>query len=236
MKEVMNIFLKTVKDCIFPVFCLGCNKEGEWVCEKCFAKIDLSGQFFCPVCHEVKAGGCVCHNCVDDSRISQHVAILKYEEEGLSGRIIYALKYQYAEDIIPLWMSIIDEFFVEHKDLFSEFDYIISVPLHKKRWAKRGFNQSDVIADFVSKQVGAEVLKKTLIRKTNTPHQATLSREERFKNVVDAFKIIEKPAIENKKIIVVDDVFTTGSTIQECAKVLLENGAREVVGFSLARG
>ncbi|PIZ94595.1 MAG: hypothetical protein COX81_03090 [Candidatus Magasanikbacteria bacterium CG_4_10_14_0_2_um_filter_37_12] len=236
MEGVIDTFFKTVKDYIFPVFCLGCKREGEWVCEKCFGSIDFSGQFFCPVCHQEEKEGMVCTKCVGRSFISKHVAIAKYQENELIGHIIHTLKYQYAEDILPMWKKIIETFFDQHKHLFSDFDLIVPVPLHKKRWAKRGFNQAEFIANFVGENTGLKVLSYVLIRRVNTSHQAKLSREERLTNLVSAFFIKDPANIIGKKIVLVDDVFTTGSTIQECAKSLMENGASEVVGFSIARG
>ena len=230
-KQVL-VFLNKIKDYIFPVFCLGCKKEGEWLCDKCFEKIDLSGIFDCPVCHKNTEFGVCCLPCGGESFLDKHLAVTKYEEDGLVGSVIQTLKYSWAEDVLSAIDKIISKFVDENRDLFMNIDCVVPVPLHQKRYVERGFNQAELIAKILADKIN-KPLKNILTRQRHTSQQAKLGREERLENLKDAF-VIKKVVRGN--ILLVDDVFTTGSTIQECAKVLKNSGVDKVVGFSLARG
>lgn len=230
--QILSVFFNQFKDYIFPVFCLGCKKEGEWLCERCFAKLNLSGIFDCPVCHKKTNTGEPCQMCSDKSLLVSHIAITKYEENGLSGKVIQTLKYSWAEDVLSAIDKMIECFVNNNSSLFLDIDLIVPVPLHKKRQAERGFNQAELIANILGKIINKPV-KNILERNRHTKQQAKLGREDRLKNLTNAFVITDTVY---GKIMLVDDVFTTGSTIQECAKVLQEQGVDMVVGFSVARG
>ena len=226
------VFLNKIKDYIFPIFCLGCKKEGEWVCDICFKKINLFGIFACPVCHKNTENGTVCSPCAVESFLYSHIAIGKYEEDSLLGKVIQTLKYSWAEDVVSSIDKIIENFVENNKELFFNIDFVVPVPLHNKRYVERGFNQAELIAKILADKIN-KPLSNILERKRYTLQQAKLGREDRLKNLQDAFML--KESVQGN-IILVDDVFTTGSTIQECAKVLKNSGINKVVGFSLARG
>lgn len=230
--QILSAFLNKFKDCVFPVFCLGCKKEGEWLCDNCFAKLNLSGIFDCPVCHKNTSQGECCQTCRAKSFILSHIAITKYEENGLTGKVIQTLKYSWAEDVLSAIDKMIEYFVNNNQRLFLDIDLIVPVPLHKKRQAERGFNQAELIANILAKKINKPI-KNILERSRHTKQQAKLGREDRLKNLTDAF-VTAGPV--HGKIMLVDDVFTTGSTIGECAKVLQNYGVKEVVGFSVARG
>lgn len=232
--SIMSVvgIIKQIKDYIFPVFCLGCGKEGEWLCGICYNKIDLNGVFACPVCHRESQAGVCCSGCRENSFLFSGVAISKYSEENLIGQAIQSLKYSWAEDILSLFEHIIADFTAGNKQLFLEVDYVVPIPLHKKRFAERGFNQAELLARILSIKIGKPI-KCPLQRVKHTGQQAKLSRLERLVNVKEAFVSREKLA---GNAILVDDVFTTGSTMQECAKALLSAGAGKVFGFTIARG
>jgi competence protein ComFC len=117
---------------------------------------------------------------------------------------------------------------------FLKSDFLIPVPLHKSRYRERGFNQSDILAEGISKVTGLSVLKNVLKRKKNTKDQTNLSREQRDENVRGAFVVTEPKMINEKKIILVDDVITTGATLSECARVLKQAGAQKILGMTIA--
>lgn len=226
------VFLNKIKDYIFPVYCLGCKKEGEWLCEKCFAKLDLSGVFCCPVCHKDTERGEYCLDCKKDLPLDFHIAISPYKEDSLLGDVIHTLKYSWAEDVAEVFDKMIDGFVKNNKDLFKNIDYVVPIPLHKKRFAERGFNQAELVAKLISEKLD-KPLKNILERSKQTKQQAKLKRDERIKNLENAFSAKEK--IEGN-VLLIDDVFTTGSTMQEGAKALKEVGVGGIVGFSMARG
>jgi len=228
----LNDVFNTIKDYIFPIFCLGCKKEGQWLCQDCFCRLDLSGVYFCPICHKNQISGTCCQACRNQSFVESEIATTIYHEEEIIGQIIHTLKYGLAEDILLVIEKIIEIFFTNNQDLFKDIDCIVPVPLHKKRFAERGFNQAELIAHIVSKQIKRPV-KIFLQRTRHTPHQTRLSREERLKNVLGAFTFNFSPP---RVVLLIDDVYTTGSTIQECARELKKQGVEKVYAFTLARG
>lgn len=223
-----------LKDIFFPAYCLGCDKEGEFVCADCYKTLSHRGVFCCPVCHQENLDGSCCDWCKDKTVVDKHVAVLLYREENLIGKIMHSFKYQYTEDISSVFESLIKDFFGHYN---IEIDYIVPVPLHKRRYVERGFNQAEKIAEIVSKELN-KPLQNILRRKRHTKQQAKLSRNDRLENLKGAFELDNKANVDlkNKVVLLVDDVFTTGSTMGECALVLKNSGVREVVGFSVARG
>ena len=112
--------------------------------------------------------------------------------------------------------------YVLRDSIFSEIDYIIPVPLHPIKFRRRGFNQSEIIANGISKSLNKKVLNKILIRKVHTDTQTKKTIEERRKNVESVFGIKNPHIIANKHILLIDDVITTGSTLSSCAKEILK--------------
>lgn len=205
----LNTILKYLRESIFPVFCLGCKKEGEWVCADCLKTIDTKGVFG-----------------------HKHVAVTPYHEDWLIGKIVRSFKYNYVEELSITIEELLKGFIPKHLDYFSNIDLIAPVPLHKKRQAERGFNQSEIIAQIVGRMIDKPVVD-LLVRHRDTKHQARLHRDERLINVQDAFSVI---GVIRGRVLLVDDVYTTGSTTRECSMVLESAGAEDVKGFSLARG
>lgn len=232
-KHRLLVFIKQIKDYIFPVYCLDCNKEGDWLCDDCYKKLDLAGRFFCPVCHLPTESGICCINCSEQSSLDKEIAVLKYSEQEIIGKIIHDLKYNYAEDLGDLIKKIISDFCQKNLNLFIDLSEIILVPLHKKRYAERGFNQAETIAKSLSEILSIPI-NKNLKRIKYTRQQAKLNKKEREENTREAFTLLGENIPQ--AVILVDDVFTTGSTMQACAKALKEKGVKKVIGFTLARG
>ncbi|MFH1947115.1 MAG: ComF family protein [Candidatus Magasanikbacteria bacterium] len=192
----------------------------------------MRGVYFCPVCHKPRDGGVCCDGCYQASCIKSEIAITTYREEALIGNIIHTLKYSLAEDVLIIIERMIISFLGRNKDMFTEVECIVPVPLHKKRLAERGFNQAELIANILGRKINKPV--RNFIQRTkNTPHQARLSRQERLKNVVGAFAPEQNLL---SCVLLVDDIYTTGSTIQECARGLKKQGVEKVYAFTLARG
>lgn len=115
-----------------------------------------------------------------------------------------------------------------------DFDYIIPVPISTKRFMERGFNQSKIITDEMSKILNKKALNNVLVKSKNNKRQSELHKKDRNKNVIDVYKIRKKDIIQNKIILLVDDVCTTGATLNECAKTLKEAGAKSVIAMTVA--
>lgn len=227
-------WLLILRDAIFPAFCLGCEKEGSVVCAECLSRVEVNGVYACPVCHTFTGNGKCCGACQSRSFLDQHIALYPYDETQLGGRMIHALKYNYIEEIVDSFVILVEKYCGRTGGVLFSCNYIVPVPLHPRRYAERGFNQAELIGNVISKISGIPVLN-VLKRSRYTSQQARLSKSERIANVKDAFRGTPD-TLQDKTIILVDDVFTTGSTLQECARVLKDAGAKEVVGFTIARG
>jgi ComF family protein len=223
------------KDSLFPIFCVSCGEEGKWWCKNCLLKEEI-GVFRCPVCRVPSPEGKTCENCRLATTLDGVVAIFNLEEHRAVESLIYRFKYSFALDIQKLWKKVIeDNFLLLFGDLEKDW-LVVPVPLHQKRKRERGFNQSEVIANLIQ-NAGQEhgfAYHDCLRRTKYTKQQAKLDKLEREKNVQGTFEYVTG-AIKSK-ILLVDDVYTTGSTMNECARILKENGVSEVRGVVLARG
>lgn len=207
-------------DYLFPHFCLGCHEEGSILCFKCQATISVLGIF---VPFEKK------------SFLDAHAALGFFEEESLLQKLIYAYKYNFVLDSIKIFEILIHDFLKIHQNYFDLVESVVPVPLHKRRYAERGFNQAEEIGNILARGLDLP-LEKILIRKKSTKQQAKLQKQERMENIKEAFVVRQKSTLKGKHILLVDDVFTTGSTLDECARVLKESGVKSVKAFTLARG
>ena len=118
--------------------------------------------------------------------------------------------------------------------ILQEYDIITEVPIHKKRKSKRGYDQSELISKEIAKNLKKLKYIKTLKKIKNNPRQSLLNKKDRINNVKNVYETINKEIIKDKKIILFDDIYTTGSTANECSRILKENGAKEILVLSLA--
>ncbi|HEX9911635.1 MAG TPA: ComF family protein [candidate division Zixibacteria bacterium] len=125
------------------------------------------------------------------------------------------------------------ELLIQDKFL-KDYDYLLPVPLHRSKERERGYNQSKILAEEISELTFLPLLDKVLMRKKNTRDQTNLNAEERERNVRGAFIVRDKLVLKGKRIILVDDVMTTGATLKECSRVLKEAGVKEVAGATVA--
>ena len=151
--------------------------------------------------------------------------------EGSLREAVHLFKYRPARSLgrpLATWMT-------ARVRMISDLDLVMPVPLHRKRLRQRGFNQALLLGKGVADAFRLPLVYDKLQRVRNTRPQVELSGAERSRNVHDAFRIERPLGIAGKRILVVDDVFTSGATMNECARVLKESGAKSVVAFTLAR-
>jgi competence protein ComFC len=222
--QMKNFFL----DLLFPVCCVGCRVEGEWFCVNCVQKVSLNEKQFCPVCWRESAGGRVCESC--SSPLTGLRVVASYKRNPELAKAVKNLKYKFSENLAQNLGELLASSFSTDKD-----SIIVPIPLHKKRLRWRGFNQAELLARQVAQKLNLP-LEDLLIRTKNTSQQAKLSRDERLRNLSDAFEIVPNPNTQNKTVILVDDVASTGTTIIEAAQILKKAGVEEVWGLVLARG
>jgi len=200
-----------ILDLIYPKRCLGCRKEGNYICKNCLEKVEKvspSGKLIC---------------------------FWKYE--GVIKRAILILKYSFVENISDELSSLLLEEINRRKINFSLNSIFVCIPLHKKRQNFRGFNQSEEIFRKLAKKLGYRLIPDLLIRVKNTSPQSRLTKKERDKNIKYAFVFNRKYKVRNKEreIVLCDDVWTTGSTIKEATRVLKEQGFKDISAFTIAR-
>lgn len=234
LKKLQSI-VNVVKEVLFPLFCIVCGAEGEFVCGECFESISLEGVMCCPMCHKVNADGGCCASCADASYIERHISATTYKDDSLVKKLLHAYKYEYV-DVESFLFRVVEVFCLLNPDLFADVDIVVPIPLHRRRFVERGFNQSLILAHAVASILDVPMWQH-LNRKRYTKQQARLSRSDRQKNLDNAFVYAGDPPSPGSCVLLVDDVFTTGSTIQAAAAAFFAKESNiRVFGFSLARG
>ncbi len=223
MKKFFSKLLNSVEDSFLKNHeCVCCFREISdetkfMVCEKCKDDLEILAGGLCPVCGDKTnaAGGCI-NGCKSKKyAFSSNQSLFYYT--GAAAKIVKNLKYggnQYIAKNIA-------EMLAEKRDYFDGVDSILFVPSSKKRIKERGFNQSKLVATSLGKNFDIPVLD-ALVKTKETIHQAGGTQKERLENLKDSFAADEKFAneIKGKTVLIVDDVFTTGSTLNECAKAV----------------
>jgi ComF family protein len=146
---------------------------------------------------------------------------------------IHRLKYGYIKDLAgPLALLILTHLQTINAEIDKSF-VIVPVPLSPKKKRRRGFNQSEEMGKIISNAAGIPLLSNVLLKTKESKPQMELNKEERKENIKDCFKAKEE--VKNKNILLLDDVYTTGSTMEECARILKQAGAKEIWGITVAR-
>lgn len=218
-------------DIVFPKNCLGCGKEGGYICSKCVEKASLSKQI-CPYCYKESIDGVTHTKCVKKNGLDGVVSLWRYE--GVIRKALIILKYKYATEV---GRELVSYIVMELQRIFiPKTDILAPVPLYWYRENFRGFNQSELLGKEVAKTLNVKFAPELLIRKKLTTPQASLKGKERRKNLRSAFSDNPDFTLSTSySVLIFDDVFTTGSTLKECAKVLKRTGIKKVWGLTVAR-
>jgi len=204
----------------FPRVCLNCQKEGDWLCEDCLAILDILNF----------------HKKYSIENI-EDVYFALYYQGNLIKKIIYKFKYPpFIKEISQILAKILIIHFqlIDKKDDFSDY-ILVPVPLEKTRLKWRGFNQAEQIAKDLGEFLKIPLLRDCLLKTKKTFAQTELSEKERRENLKGAFFVKKPEKIQKRKILLVDDIFTTGTTLKECARVLKKAGAKEIKAVVLAK-
>ncbi|MFC1678419.1 ComF family protein [Patescibacteria group bacterium] len=250
-------------DLIFPIECLGCTQEGSFLCSSCFKQLTINQSQICPGCKKENKYGDLCIDCQDKFELDGVWVAGDYNNETIQ-KLIKNLKYRFAYDISitlgnylslflknmlnqsqqyritqlnqsQIWRSIDKAkktprpFFDFHNNL------VIPVPLSKKRLRWRGFNQAESLARVVAEKFGLDLNSNNLIRIKHKKAQAKLNELQRKDNIKGCFSW-QGYNLEKRNIILIDDVTTTVSTLDECARILKQNNAGDIWGLVIARG
>lgn len=224
-----------ILDLIFPQHCVVCNKylsrREKNVCQLCWDNLIELPSPFCVECRSFIEKDGYCKQCQGKKGLGLVYSLGSLDKSYQS--LIHAFKYNRLLNLGKRLGCVLGEGIGEDKR-FLECDFLISVPLHPSKKRKRGFNQSDILAFEVSQKIGILMVADVLKRKKRTKDQTNLNAKQREENVRGAFRVDDKDKILGKKIILVDDVITTGATLKECAKTLIEAEAEKVLGLTVA--
>lgn len=242
-KSIANRAKNFFLELFFPSFCLGCNKEGTLLCYDCKSTLDISEYNYC-LCSSnplrlplsQKSGKCSrCH----DKKLTGLYSALPYKEKSLTRKLIHAFKYEpYIKTLSKPLAEILLEHFVLAKNNTEDIwenSVIIPVPLEKSKQKNRGYNQSEEIGKELGHMLNVPLIANNLMKIKKTLPQMKLSAKDRQENLKDVFAIKNPQEIAGKKIFLIDDVYTTGATMEECAKTLKEAGAKQVWGIAFSR-
>ncbi len=217
----MYLFIQKILNILFPVFCVGCRTKNTPLCEKCILSIPPPEQ---------------------NKLRTEIISIFSYKND-ITRKAIAFLKYKNNKEVgkilaLSLYDIVLEE--LTEQNIFSNFSnpILIPIPLSKKRLKERGFNQSEVIAremSFIDKGSSFTLATNVLYKTKNTPSQVSIKdKKKRLQNLHGCFSVKTPNKIKDANIILIDDVATTGATIEEARKTLLKSGAKKVIAFTIA--
>ena len=210
--------LKWALDLFFPPVCGICGKQNDnWLCDNCRKELEIKKKNI-----NIK---------IYSKYYDEFLFVFKYEDIRHE---ILQYKFGNKAYLSNMFTNII----LKDKkicDKINLYDIILSVPMSKKKKSRRGYNQTELISKKISENLNIEYRNNILIKEKNNLTQSSLSEKERFENVKNVFKVQNEEIIKNKKLILFDDILTTGATVNECAKQLKKAGAKEILILVLAK-
>jgi len=231
-------------DLLFPRHCEICvksmnHKNQTYLCEICFNKIRFISSTACRGCAKVFPGAFpsienwICPGCLRAKRFYEACYAVSYYE-GPIKELLQTFKFARAEYLAGTLREIFLKGMIGKVD-WGNFDFVVPIPLHPRKLKERGFNQSFILAQTVRDVTGLRILRDSIVRVKYSEGQTLQDKKARLENIRGSFKVHYPQKIKGKEILLVDDVLTTGATIQECARLLKEAGAKTVTVVVLAR-
>ena len=226
VRQIKSAFL----DLFFPLQCVGCGREGTLICPSCSETLRRIEPPFCQRCGTPLAGRNRCATCTTHPLTIDGIRSL-YLYEGTIRKAILAFKYRHLKAMAaPLGQRL--AYYLRASRLPA--DVIAPVPLHRKRLRARGYNQAGLLATELSRQTGLPLAEDWLVRRVDTGAQArTPTAAERWRNVREAFACTQE--LDGERILLIDDVWTTGATLDACTAAFRAAGADSVWGLTVAR-
>ncbi|MEK7354743.1 MAG: ComF family protein [Chloroflexota bacterium] len=218
-------------DLLFPQRCLGCGKAGILICPSCQSSLPILAPPLCPLCGRPQLSGILCSDCI---RWQAEIDGIRspFRFDGVTRQAIHQLKYRNLRTLAAPLARLLNSYLAGHP---VPGDVLVPVPLHPKRLKERGYNQSALLANELGKLTNLPIIEDCLVRRQHTSPQAkTATVDERRSNVSEAF-VCRSDGLRNRQVILIDDVATSGATLNACAQALKAAGAISVWGLVMAR-
>lgn len=217
-------------DLLFPTRCVSCGRIGEAICSSCLLSVRLVSPPLCPRCGRAQTSKIeLCNPCrVRPLHLDQIRSVAFHE--GALRQAIHSLKYDRRSDVATPLAALLVEYLMCHP---IQVDLITAVPLHLERERTRGYNQAEVLARGLAMRTGLPFVP-SLERTRFTSDQIGLDTAARFENVRGAF-LADSSTVCGKRVLIIDDVCTTGATLDQCAVALRAIGARTIFGLTVTR-
>lgn len=224
-------FKRMALDLLFPQSCVGCGKGGFLICPSCTSQLSRIAPPLCPLCGRPQPSGVLCPTCVNWQADIDGIRS-PFRFEGTMRQAIHQLKYRNIRALAEPLAKLLGDYLATNP---VPGEALVPVPLHPKRLRERGYNQSGLLAAELGKIIGLPVMDEHVVRERhNLPQARTASVEERQNNVAGAFHCRDD-SLRNKQVILVDDVATSGATLNASAQALKAAGAASVWGLTVAR-
>jgi len=221
---------KAALDLLFPRWCIGCGREGDYICDSCRQMLSVISPPICPRCGRPQSEGELCPGCVDWQAGIDGIRS-PFLFDGLIRQAVHELKYRNLRALASPLAELMYDYLIKNP---LPGEVLVPVPLHRKRYRERGYNQSALLALELGKLTGLPVIENCLVRQSYVlPQARAASVGERHENVAGAFACRDG-RLRGKGVILVDDVSTSGATLDACAGVLKSAGAAEIRGLTLA--
>ncbi|MGA8832089.1 MAG: ComF family protein [Desulfomonilaceae bacterium] len=240
-RDILSMVFDSVSSVIFPEVCYFCGAgnhvKGSVICPECRDSVRLVSQPFCNLCGLPLAtfddrSSLLCGRCLASPPPFDKARYGVYYEQSVRAGVTRLKFHASLFNVRPISELLIRAFYRHYSD--DKFDAIIPVPVHRKRLVERGFNQVITISERLSRETGIVLDRTSLVKSRDTKPQVGLSRARRLVNLKNAFKVSCAEQISNRRILIVDDVSTTGATVSEAAKALRKAGAAYVAIMVLA--
>lgn len=228
----MSSLKEILLDIFFPPRCVGCRKVGTWLCQKCRSEIEFVKEPVCDLCGQPKSdvNSRLCFRCQNAPLQIEGIRSVAYFE-GVLRQAIHIFKYEH----LPALAAPLGELMsAGWQEIHPPGEVIVPVPLHPKRLRERGYNQAALLARHLGERCALPVLEEALVRVRDTLPQTNLNAQQRKENVREAFHCCE-PALAGKSVLLIDDVCTTGATLEACSLALRQANVRSAWALSLAR-
>jgi competence protein ComFC len=225
----------------FPPHCFACRvdtERGRHLCGSCLSNAERLEPPFCERCSDAFHGAITesftCANCAG-REVHYACAVSAYLSKGIVRECIHAFKYNGALHLSEQLTGWLEETLTDTRIASRGYDAFVPVPLHHIRYREREFNQAEELAKALSKRTGKPMWN-ALKRIRYTTTQTKLDRNERMENLRGAFQVRQNSPVNKSHLVLVDDIFTTGSTVEECSRILRRAGAASVRVITVARG